>query len=210
MPGVLLLNKRWLRWLLLHLVVVTGGDGFWMMGSQTRRSSRRLPASARPSQSSSLGLLVQSAIPSRKTAQNDETRIKILSERLVNLLVTKRQTRSSGSSSSSSTSTTTTSSNEDHNQIKQLVDELVAAQVVFDPVECLDGNSLFVSTVIEGPTPLWETMGAKFFDNVQGQKYTYTPENKSVVNYAEVCGPGTCPQASFGVCAKVIILWPLM
>lgn len=103
----------------------------------------------------------------------------ILSENLCELLLAKRQKKN-----------TPNQQNDDSKQIQALVEKLIAAEVVFDPVECLDGNSLFVSTVVDGPTPLWETIGQNFWDNIQGQKYTYTDEEKSVVNYAEVFGPG--------------------
>ena len=71
-----------------------------------------------------------------------------------------------------------------------LVQRLISAKVVFDPIQCLDGP-LYYSTVMEGPSPLWKGLGLSSSTNVQGQQYTYKENEKSVVNYAEILGKGT-------------------
>mmetsp|Transcript_4182 Transcript_4182/g.9822 ORF Transcript_4182/g.9822 Transcript_4182/m.9822 type:complete len:304 (+) Transcript_4182:95-1006(+) len=73
-------------------------------------------------------------------------------------------------------------------RIALLAEQLVKAKVSFDPTECLDG-SLYFSNVLEGPSPLWENLGIPFISkNLQGQQYTYTDQEKSVINYAEIFG----------------------
>ena len=71
-------------------------------------------------------------------------------------------------------------------KIQNLVDTLVNAKVTFDLKECIDGP-LYFSNVIEGPRPLWERLGLSS-SNIQGQQYTYTDDEKSVINYAQVFG----------------------
>lgn len=71
-------------------------------------------------------------------------------------------------------------------KIQNLVDTLVNAKVTFDLKECIDGP-LYFSNVIEGPSPLWERLGLSS-SNIQGQQYTYTDDEKSVINYAQVFG----------------------
>lgn len=76
-------------------------------------------------------------------------------------------------------------------QISSLAQQLVQAKVSFDPAECLDGP-LYFSNVLEGPSPLWSKLGIPFIsNNLQGQQYTYTDQEKSVINYAEIFGSGT-------------------
>ena len=134
------------------------------------------------------GFLVPSPSSSRQRAlmelsvstRQSSSSTKVLSEKLCQLLLAKRQGNNKQT--------------KDALEINSLVDKLISAKVVFDPAECLDGNCLFVSTVVEGPTPLWESLGGFFLsdNNIQGQKYTYTAEEMSVINYAEILGPGTC------------------
>lgn len=84
-------------------------------------------------------------------------------------------------------------SKQNNERIAQLVDELVASPgLAFDPQTCLDGP-LFVSRVVTGERPLWERIGGwlGIQSNRQGQQYTYTNDGeKSVINYAEIFGPG--------------------
>lgn len=76
----------------------------------------------------------------------------------------------------------------DKTKLQALVEQLVDAKVTFDPTLCLDGP-LFVSTVVDGPEPLWEKLGTFLpIRNIQGQQYQYDEENMSVINYAEVLG----------------------
>ena len=78
-------------------------------------------------------------------------------------------------------------STEQSDRVRSLVDRLVAANVSFDPKISLHGP-LFVSTVVEGPRPLWEKIRLPFFSSLQGQQYTYTDSERSVINYAEILG----------------------
>ena len=99
------------------------------------------------------------------------------SDELISLLLARRRTGKS------------TKGNDDAH-ISSLVETLTSAKVEFDPTECFDGP-LFVSNVLDGSTPLWERFGIKFGrgnNNLQGQQYRYTSEDKSVVNYAEIFG----------------------
>ena len=109
------------------------------------------------------------------------------SDELVALLLARRS-RSGNKSSSGG----------DDARISTLVEMLTSAKAVFDPAVCLDGP-LYVSSVIEGPAPLWERFGIQpggggFSSNssnrrnLQGQQYKYSADDKRVVNYAEVFG----------------------
>jgi len=76
-------------------------------------------------------------------------------------------------------------------QIEELVQQLVAARVSFDPAACLNDNVLYKSRVIAGPKPFWEQLGflAPWSNNLQGQQYNF--DDRTVINYAEIFGKGT-------------------
>lgn len=77
--------------------------------------------------------------------------------------------------------------------IRALVQQLVDARVTFEPRVCLNDAILYKSHVVDGPSkPLWEQLGSLFSfregGNLQGQQYNF--DDKTVVNYAEIFGPG--------------------
>jgi hypothetical protein len=88
-------------------------------------------------------------------------------------------------------------------RMQELVDKLVDAKVSFDPEKCLNGP-LYFSNVIEGPSPLWERIGI-FSGNIQGQQYTYTDTETSVINYAEIFGSGEFQWRTFLTFLHIII-----
>jgi len=75
-------------------------------------------------------------------------------------------------------------------KIEELVEQLVAARVSFDPAGCLNDNLLCKSRVIAGPKPFWEQLGfLAQSSNLQGQQY-YNFDDRTVINYAEIFGKG--------------------
>jgi len=115
---------------------------------------------------------------------SSKSSIQQASDELVALLLARRS-RSGNESSSGG----------DDARISTLVEILTSAKTEFDPTVCLNGP-LYVSSVLEGPAPLWERFGIQLGEgrnrskrrNLQGQQYKYSTEDKRVVNYAEVFG----------------------